>query len=94
MANIMQLLNMMGKKNHANDINVCDKNKNAKLKLLSKCAQTPKYMKIHTQRKEWREIHQTAQKMPVLGRAVQWFISFIGEGTISKFIFYISINNV
>lgn len=34
----MQLLNMMGKKNHAtNDINICDKNKNAKLKLLSKC---------------------------------------------------------
>lgn len=47
----MQLLNMMGKKNHANDINICDKNKNAKLKLLSKCTQTPKYMKIHTQKR-------------------------------------------
>lgn len=25
MTNIMQLLNMMGKKNHANDINICAK---------------------------------------------------------------------
>lgn len=49
-------------------------------------ANTQVYENTHTE-KGLREIHQTAQKMPVLGRAVQWFISFIGEGTISKFYF-------